>query len=109
MNSVQIHGELLLLRERLKNRSWPRSESIKAVTLACGDIDYLLLFLDIEGVNALAKEEASATINSVYQQLDNLHQNYDLIYTQTEGPLSEIINLLLSAIEKLVDGYTNEN
>ena len=109
MNSVQIHGELLLLRERLKNRSWPPNESIKDITLACGDIDYLLLFLDIEGINVLAKEEASATINSVYQQLDSLHLNYDLIYTQSEGPLSEIINLLLSAIDKLVDGYTNEN
>ena len=107
MNRVQIHGELLLLRERLRNRSWPPGESIKAVTLACADIEYLLLFIGMDGMDTFAKDEAVGTINSIYSQLNALHQNYVLIYTQTEGPITDIINLLLCAIEKLLSSYIN--
>jgi hypothetical protein len=106
MNSVQIHGELLLLRERLRNQLWPPGESIKAVTVACGDIDYLLLIMEKNATTTQTCEEATETINLVYQQLDGLHQNYDLIYTHSEGPLTEIINHLLLAIDRLLGTYT---
>lgn len=106
MENAQIHKELIILNDSLKNQPWPKETNVANLSIIYSNLLLLMGHMDKNLSSLLVKRPALVLANEAKIKLDELYGNSDSLFPLSQDSLTKITDNLLKAINLLIFSLT---